>query len=466
MIDDRPSERFIDAAKEMEFALSLTRPYNIELSRGSGKTSLAEMAVLYLLASGRRKFPVIVSNNARAAGNILKDIWRPVVEKDTVFANDYPEICLPFQICDGAYRRRQLYRMTSTDIQKNNSVIQFARLVKDDGTEFPTSGSVLTVRGITSGVRGLKVGKLRPDTVILDDLQSAESAANPEQVQKIYDIINKDILNLSSKGKLAVIMTSTPLCPEDLCEKIENDPAWKTTKYPAVISWPDDWENDRDGGLWARYFKMFDQENVQDRPHDGSLKFYRDNRAAMDAGAELFAPGRFKREDGHISGLQALMDKLHMIGDGPFSAEMQMRPKRFQFKLDIRPADVLKKISAQPQFQIPDGCVFVAASTDLNLSYAMTTAIVAFERDMTAHVVHHLFTKCRIDSRLPEAQYNQAVYSALAALGSQLSRLGVKIDAWGIDGSGVPYEAVTLFAKNAARVCGLHACALLGRASH
>jgi len=96
----------------------------------------------------------------------------------------------------------------------------------------------------------------------------------------------------------------------------------------------------------------------------------------------------------------------------------------------------------------------------------MTTAIVAFERDMTAHVVHHLFTKCRIDSRLPEAQYNQAVYSALAALGSQLSRLGVKIDAWGIDGSGVPYEAVTLFAKNAARVCGIHACAFLGRASH
>lgn len=262
MIDDRPSERFIDAAKEMEFALSLTRPYNIELSRGSGKTSLAEMAVLYLLASGRRKFPVIVSNNARAAGNILKDIWRPVVEKDTAFASDYPEICLPFQICDGAYRRRQLYRMISTDIQKNNSVIQFARLVKDDGTEFPTSGSVLTVRGITSGVRGLKIGKLRPDTVILDDLQSAESAANPEQVQKIYDIINKDILNLSSKGRLAVIMTSTPLCPEDLCERIENDPAWKTTKYPAVISWPDDWENDRDGGLWARYFKIFDQENV------------------------------------------------------------------------------------------------------------------------------------------------------------------------------------------------------------
>ena len=61
---------------------------------------------------------------------------------------------------------------------KNNGVIQFARLFKDDGTEFATSGSVVTVRGITSGIRGLKVGKLRPDTIILDDLQSAETAAN------------------------------------------------------------------------------------------------------------------------------------------------------------------------------------------------------------------------------------------------------------------------------------------------
>ena len=64
------------------------------------------MAVLYLLATGRRKFCVIISNNARAASNILKDIWRPIVEKDTDFAQDFPDVCLPFQVCDGAYRRR------------------------------------------------------------------------------------------------------------------------------------------------------------------------------------------------------------------------------------------------------------------------------------------------------------------------------------------------------------------------
>jgi len=51
------------------------------LPRGSGKTTLASIAVLYLIATGRRKFCVIVSQNARSAANILKDIWRMVVEE-------------------------------------------------------------------------------------------------------------------------------------------------------------------------------------------------------------------------------------------------------------------------------------------------------------------------------------------------------------------------------------------------
>ena len=123
MVDDAPSAKFVDALREMEFALNQSRPYNIELPRGQGKTSAVEMAVLYLLATGKRKFCVIVSQNARAASNILRDIWRPIVEKDTAFSQDFPEVCLPFQLCDGSYRRRQLHMGVSTEIQKNAAVI-------------------------------------------------------------------------------------------------------------------------------------------------------------------------------------------------------------------------------------------------------------------------------------------------------------------------------------------------------
>ena len=466
MIDDKPSEKFIEALREMEFALSQSRPYNIELPRGQGKTSAAEMAVLYLLATGRRKFCVIVSNNHGAASNILKDIWRPISEKDTDFAHDFPEVCLPFQNCDGAYRRRQLYRDKPTELVKNNGIIQLARLFKDDGTQFATSGSVITVRGITSGIRGLKIGKLRPDTIILDDLQSSEMASNVEQVEKISDIRKRDIMNLSSKGKLAVLMTSTPICPEDLCEKIEHDISWKTTKYPAIIEWPIDIVKHEDDGLWAQYFKMFDGELAEDLPHTKSLDFYKKNREKMDEGAKLFSPDRYKPQDGHISGLQALLEKRHMIGDSAFQAEMQMKPKAFTFKIAISPRDIIRKATSEQQYVIPNGYVFVAASTDLNLSYALTTTIVAFKPDMTAHVIHYMYTKCRIDQKLPTAEYNSAVIEALTKLGHELKALRIKIDGWGIDASGVPFDPVTMFTKTAAQTVGIPACAMLGRASH
>ena len=44
--------------------------------------------------------------------------------------------------------------------------------------------------------------------------------------------------------------------------------------------------------------------------------------------------------------------------------------------------------------------------------------------------------------------------------------MSVKIDGWGIDASGVPFDAVTMFTKTSAQTVGIPACAMLGRASH
>ena len=122
-----------------------------------------------------------------------------VQETDTPFAQDYPEICKPFHIAGGSFRRRQLYKGKSTEISKNAQQLIFARLKGDDGKELPTSGSIIAVRGISSGIRGLKRGTLRPSLVLLDDLQDSESAENPEQVEKMLNIIRKDVMCLGGK---------------------------------------------------------------------------------------------------------------------------------------------------------------------------------------------------------------------------------------------------------------------------
>lgn len=136
------------------------------------------------------------------------------------------------------------------------------------------------------------------------------------------------------------------------------------------------------------------------------MEFYKANQLKMDEGAEVFNPTRFSPKDGHISALQKMLELRHMIGNAAFAAEYQMQPMKYSFSLDITPKIVMKRTNQFKRYEIPDGYIFVAASTDLNLSYAMTTTIVAFKSDMTAVVIDHFITPVNIDQKLTESEYN------------------------------------------------------------
>lgn len=466
VLEEKPSEMTYKAIDELEKALLDNRPVQIQLPRGSGKTTLASIAVLYLLSTARRKFAVIVSQNARSATNILADIWRMIIE-ESPYSQDFPEMSKPFQICNGAYRRRQTYRGVSTALTKNASTIVFPRLTDEDGDDIPTSGAAIATRGIGSGIRGLKFPQPtgRPDCVLLDDLLDAKSAASEETNEKLLSIIRKDIFNLSSGKKLGICMTSTPLLPDDLTDRIRQDKAWKTIRYPAIIHYPTDILRHPEDGLWHRYFEIFDDENQQDKKHIESLKFYRENRTKMDEGAELFQD-RFKKSDGHISGLQALLEKRHVIGNAAFQAEMQLAPIKYSLALDIMPKDVLKNETEDAEGVMPDGYQFAVASSDLNLSFCISTTIVAFKSDGSAHLLKHIFRKCGIMGRVADAAYNAETYETLVQHGREIASLGIPIKGWAIDCNGLPFEAVTSFAANSRKLCGIEACGFVGRASH
>ena len=125
-----------------------------------------------------------------------------------------------------------------------------------------------------------------------------------------------------------------------------------------------------------------------------------------------------------------------------------MKPKKTQFNLEITPKLVLSKIGEVHQLVVPDGYIFVTASTDLNVSYALSTTIVAFKRDMSSIVLWHDIQRCVIDQKLPEAEYNRRVYAELEKLGKRLKATGVKIDGWGIDAGGRNWDAVCQFSKH------------------
>ena len=460
LLNDPPPSLGEQVLGQMEHTITAHEKFMVCLSRGSGKTSWVECATLFAIATGRQKYVVVVSANQRASSNILKDIWRAVNEKDTPFSQDYPEIAMPFNIANGSFRRRQLFRGISTDLEKNSSELVFARLKDENGKEMPTSGSVISCRGVTSGIRGLKRGNLRPSYVILDDIMTAQDARSPEAVEKLMEAINKDIIPLSGKERLSILQTATPIAPDDLVEKIKQDNSWRTTIFPAVISFP------KNKLLWEQYFNMWDEENVQKTGHVQSLDFYKAHRGEMDEGSEVFNPMRYSEKDGHISAIQKLLELQHTLGESVFLSEYQMTPAQITFAVPITPDLVVSRKSNLKMLEVPQENVnAVIASTDLNLSFALTTTITVFMRDQTSVVIYHKFRKSNIHVNVPEQEYYKQVYELLSQHGRELKALGIRIDAWAIDCNGVNWNPTLDFCRNSKKICGLPACGFVGRSS-
>ena len=467
LLDEPPPPHGEEILREVWTAIQDTkRPYMIMQARGSGKTSYVECVVLCALSTGKTKFPVFISHNASSSVEMVKDIFKCITETST-FSEDYPEVCFPYVILNGAFKRRQTYHKHSTELQYRDGFLKLPRLIKEDGTEYATSGSCVACRGITSGLRGLKHGTLRPTCVILDDIQDDESAGSQSAVEKLYAIINKSVLNLGGKGKLSVLQTATPIQSDDLTDRIRKDKAWKTTVFPAIIKWPTDILKNPNDGLWKKYFDLFDEENSMDLKHVKSLKFYKRHQKKMDKGAEVLNPRRYKESDGHISALQALLEKQHEIGLDAFFCEYQMAPKRVDVLLDITPKKVMSKIDPNVKYkQVPDGYIHTFASLDLNTSFAITSTVCCFKSDGSCAMIRARTYKCNIDQKLPDAQYNQELYLKLTDVGKSLKNCGIDIQGIVIDGGGRNFDCVCEWCKNAVSLCGIPACCMLGKASH
>lgn len=440
----------------MQAAASSATPYHIRMTRGGGKTSLMLALICWCIAYGIRKYVVISAATKPQASVMLEDIYN-FFDANEEAMEDFPEICVPIRALEGSPQRAlsQNIRGEKTKIKKSDKFIYFPT-VKDS----VSSGSILVAVGFDGRVRGLRKGKLRPDLVLFDDLQDDEMAASPTRVASAREKIQKSYFGLGGHDhKPAMLMTSTPICPDDLSESYANDAGWKTETFPLLWSMP----TNRD--LWKEY-KNIKQKTIFDGKfgEHPETEFYLENKSAMDDGAKPLWQDCFSKDDGEASAVQHAMN-LYLNDANSFMSEYQMRPKRESVAIDVSAKEAMSKVWLNHYArEVPPGFVFVAAATDINPSYALTTAVVAFKTDLTAHVIEHVIQPINIDGKANDLAFNQAVYNALAAHGRAIHNLGIKINAWGIDASGHQYEAVTAFAKNSMQICGLSSCGMMGRA--
>lgn len=473
-LETPPPAEMHGIVREMESGVGSTAvPYHIRMPRGTGKTSYEKGTVKWAIASGRRRYVVAVAANSENAENIIDDVYSGITE-NPAFVRDWPEIAVPFLEMGGAFQRAktQTYRGEPTNPKKTADKIVLPT-IRDPktGQPFPSSGAKLDAVGFSAGARGKGKMAERPDLLILDDLQSDDTAESEGQVLKAIRKIKKTFMGLGGhKKKIAAIMTSTPIAANDISETFAKDRGWRTSTFRLVTSWPNCHNPEKpnppgETDYWEEYADIMEAEkNAGREPHKAGNRYYAKNRKAMDAGAAVLNPGNFDRAT-EKSGIQHAMNLLFRDGLDAFMSEYQMTPPRNEFAFEISARLILSKIRrGVPAKAVPAQTVMTVAATDINPGYGITTAVVAFDVQQTGLVVAYNVKKVRIPEKLNDVEFNRRVYEALAETGREIAALGVTIDKWGVDAGGRQFQSVTQFAAMSQGVCGLTATAMLGRA--
>lgn len=295
--------------------------FALAMPRASGKTSIAEAAALWAVFNGHRRFVTIVGASETAAHEILESLVVEV-ESNDLLDDDYNEICGPIRALEGIANRcaGQLSEGRRTQIVWTQTEIVLPTMAGS-----VASAAIVKVAGITGRVRGMKYKRpdgvaVRPDLVLVDDPQTDESARSLSQCATRERILSGAVLGLAGPAtKIAALMPCTVIRPGDMADNIldrQKHPEWNGERTQLIYALPE-------SKLWDRYAEIRAESLRRHGDIREATEFYRKNRAAMDAGAEVAWEHRFQPDE--LSAVQNAMN-LKLQDEAAFWAEYQNKP--------------------------------------------------------------------------------------------------------------------------------------------
>lgn len=316
------SQDHLIVIKKIEDAVLRGGLFALAMPRSTGKTTISERAAIWATVYAHRRFVALIGATEEAACQILEEI-KMEVECNELLMQDFPELCYPIRKLDGIANRckGQTCLGIRTRITWTDNEIVYPTV---EGSA--SSGTVIQVRGITGRVRGMKAAiatgeSIRPELVLIDDPQTDESAASPEQNRKRMRILSGAILGLAGPGvKISGVMPCTVIRPGDMADEILNrdrHPEWNGERRKLLVEFPKNME------LWNKYHELRDDSLREYGDIELATEFYREHRDAMDAGAIVSWPERYESDE--ISGLQNAMN-LFFRDKETFYSEYQNEP--------------------------------------------------------------------------------------------------------------------------------------------
>jgi hypothetical protein len=405
--------------------------FAIAMTRGGGKSALARAAAEWAVLKGVRRFPVLIGATDDLAEDLLMMI-KNTFERNDLLSEDFPEVCHPVRMLEG---RANKCKGQTIDGERTRMVWSDHEIALPHIPGSVCSGAVILACGITGSIRGLNRpapdgGVMRPDLVLLDDIQTRESAASPTQTEKRESTVLGDVLELAGPDtQIAAVMPCTAIYPNDLTDRFldrNRRPEWRGERFKAVYKFPDRKD------LWDTYADI--RADSMRAGGDGSqaTEFYVLNRDEMDRGAVVAWPQRMK--PGEVSGLQCAMN-VKIDKPDTFAAEWQNEPRAPGDMVELRQLDekaLALKLNNLPRGTVPRECNKVTAFIDVQAEILFYAACGWTDRFGGALVQYGtypqqprpLFTAGEPDVKLSQihkgAERGARIYAGLSVLVPQI----------------------------------------------
>lgn len=172
--------------------------------RETGKTTW-HFLILLLWAGAHRhtRFPAAFADTTGQAETHLSTFKREL-ENNALLREDYPDLCAPAR------------RQSGTTVADRQGMLH------------TRAGFTFAARGIDSSNLGLKVGEVRPDLILLDDVEPDESNYSAYQAGKRLSTILEAILPMNLRAR--VIMVGTVTMPGSIVHQLVRAAAGEPTE--------------------------------------------------------------------------------------------------------------------------------------------------------------------------------------------------------------------------------------------
>lgn len=399
--------------------------FALAMPRGSGKTTLTEVACIWAVVYGHHSFVALIGSDEKHAVDMLESI-KVSFEVNDLLLEDFPETVYPIVCLDGIAQRAggQLYKGEHTRIGWTAK-----EMILPTMPDSVSSGAIIKVAGITGGIRGMKHkradGKTaRPSIVIIDDPQTDESARSVAQCAEREAIISGAILGLAGpRKKISAIMPCTVIQKGDMADNIlnrEKHPDWQGERTKMVYSFP---KNEK---LWDQYAILRGDGMRAGDGGQAATDFYAHNRELMDEGAVVAWSERYNPDE--LSAIQHAMN-LKLRDESAFYAEYQNEPIEKEMKDDRLTVDhILSKLNGREPAAIPQDATTLTMFVDVQ-GVVLYYVIMAFGDGFTGYVIDYgtypdqqmvyyglKDVRFTLQSRAPGAGQEGAWYAGFAAL--------------------------------------------------